>query len=103
MNATKLFVTYMKREHEVEVNVADVFWESVTLYHDEIDENLFPVKELIGLPDPLLISTTDFLDEHEHEWIFCIVTENDNAHNWLHAVCIKEGVLINDNVPLNLN
>lgn len=95
--ATKLFVNYMKREHAVEVNVDDIFWEGVTLYHDEIDENLFPVKELVGLPDPLLFLTVVYDDRFDQNYIFCIAMENEK---WLHAVCVRNGELYDENVPI---
>ncbi|WP_117148886.1 hypothetical protein [Paraliobacillus zengyii] len=102
MNTTELFVNYMEKTHEIKVNINEVIFEGLTMFQAEIDENIFPVKVLKGLPDPLLFLTTVYMDQKEQEWIFCIVTEIDIADKWLHAVCIKDGELIDENVPLVL-
>lgn len=53
---TQLFIRYMKEKHGINIDVesAEAGWESVILYHEEIDEDLLPntVKEHI-IPDTL--------------------------------------------------
>ncbi|WP_112182541.1 hypothetical protein [Paraliobacillus zengyii] len=99
---TELFVNYMKKTHNIKVNIDKVIFEGLSMYKTEIDENVFPVNVLKGLPDPLLFLTTVYMDQNEQEWIFSIVTEIDIADRWLHAICIKDGELIDENVPLDL-
>jgi hypothetical protein len=95
----QLFETHMKRVHGLEIDIDETGWEGVTLYHEEIDPVLIPTNYLKGLPDPLLFLTTSYDDREEQEWIFYIVTDNDDATNWLFAGILKEGILF-DTIPL---
>ncbi|MGO4890668.1 hypothetical protein ACJ2A9_23295 [Anaerobacillus sp. MEB173] len=41
-SARLLFVNHMMKEHDIEVNRADIVSEAVTMFHDELDPNVFP-------------------------------------------------------------
>lgn len=100
--ATNLFVNYLRQEHEVEANPTEIAWEGIKMEHEEIDLDLLPQEILKTLPDPLLLLTASYLDEEDQEWIFCIATEVYFPIKWLHALCLREGELIDENVPLGL-
>lgn len=101
--ATLLFVKYMKDKQKIIVDKPELIWEGITLYHEEIDPNLFPVEDIKTLPDPLLLLTTSYVDKEEQEWIFCIAAEVDNAYRWLYALCLKNGELIDKHISLQVN
>lgn len=101
--ATILFVNCLKHEHGVEANSNEITWEGIKMYHEELDLDLFPREILKKLPDPLLLLTASYLDEEEQEWIFCIATEVYFPTKWLHALCLKDGELIDVSVPLDLD
>lgn len=99
--ATQLFLKYLRNEHDIEANPKEIAWEGIKMYHEEIDLNLFPEEILKKLPDPLLLLTASYVDEEDQEWIFCIATEVYFPTKWLHALCLKEGEQIDENVPLD--
>ncbi|RYG71221.1 hypothetical protein EU245_14810 [Lentibacillus lipolyticus] len=98
-SATKLFVNHLKKAHGIKVNHEEVVSEAVTLYKEELDHEVFPTEYLKELSDPLLFVTMVYVDQQEQEWIFCLATKDD-SHKWLHAVCLKDGELVDRNVPL---
>lgn len=50
--ATTLFVNYLRHEHDVETNSNDIAWEGIKMYHEEVDQDLFPEAILKTQPDP---------------------------------------------------
>ena len=101
--ATEMFVNYLKRKHDTAIDGAELIWEAITMYQDEIDHELFPIDNLERLPDPLLFLTTSYVDQDEQEWIFCIVTEEENVHRWFYVLCLKNGELVDKEIPLNFD
>lgn len=99
--ATELFTKYMHKEHQIEIDTSEIVWEAVTMYHGELDYELFPIED--NLPDPLLFLTASYVDNEEQEWIFCIVADESNSNIWYTAVCLLEGKLLDFNISLELN
>ncbi|ERN52083.1 hypothetical protein [Alkalihalophilus marmarensis] len=102
---SRLFSEYLWQEHEIDMSINDIHclvWEAVMLDHEEIDTELFPERVLDTLPNPLLLHTSSYTDEDEEEWIFCVVTDVYFSMTWLHGLCLKNGVLVDENVPLDL-
>lgn len=95
-----LFENYLKSVYGIKVELDESGWEGVTLYHEELDPNLFPEDALKNIPDPLLILATSYDDSKGQEWVFYLATQNDDATKWLYAACLKEGELF-DTIPLN--
>lgn len=95
-----MFKTYLEKEYGIKVEISDSGWEAVTLYHEELDPDVFPTEILTTLPDPLLFLTSSFDDSEGNEWIFCLVTKNGDSSIWLSAFCLKNGKLFAKNIPL---
>lgn len=98
---TLVFVQYMKEKHGITVDYksAELGWESVTLYHEEIDEDLFPKGNLVSLPDPLLFLIVGHDDEEGHEWIFALIVDDENPSKWYSAYCLKDEEIIDTDIP----
>ncbi|MBS4223847.1 hypothetical protein [Lederbergia citrea] len=100
--ATLLFKQYMNRVHCMEILEPELIWEAITLYHEELDRELFPIGNLENLTNPLLFLTTSYVDKLEQEWIFGIAADPDNSNNWYTAVCLKNGGIIDSSIPLKI-
>ncbi|NEU30373.1 hypothetical protein GN156_06210 [bacterium LRH843] len=98
--ATQLFVNYMKGKHDLDIEYNESIWEAVTMYHEEIDPEMILEEQLKILPDPLLLLTTNYFDDQDQEWIFCIVADNNDSSQWYTAVavCLRDGELIDNQI-----
>lgn len=101
-NETLLFVQYMKKKHGIDVDYksAEIGGESVTLHHEEIDEDLLPEGKLDSLPDPLLFLIIGH-DEEEQEWIFGLIVDDEESSKWYSAYCLKDGDIVDTNIPFD--
>lgn len=99
-NETLLFVQYMKKKHGIDVDYksAEIGWESVTLYHEEIDNDLLSNKKRENLPNPLLFLITGHIDEEEHEWIFGLIVDDEDPSKWYLAYCLKDGEIFDTEI-----
>lgn len=93
------FKQYMMKAHDIEIDENVIVWEAVTFYHEELDEQLVPVTELNGFPDPLTICCAEYDDENGDQWLFGIAIE-DQSEKWLLGWVVKNGEILHRNIPL---
>ena len=97
-----LFQMYMNSKYGIEIEENEVATESMILFHEEIDEELFLQEDLEKLPDPLLLLTMEYVDKNKQEWIFCIAAPEGNSDQWLHGLCIRDGKLVDNHILLDI-
>ncbi|MCM3478953.1 hypothetical protein [Caldibacillus thermoamylovorans] len=85
MNYIELFTNQMKIQFNLMVNVDEVSYEGISLFHDEIDESFIPREHLQRLQNPLLIETIVYTDKSNNEWIAGIVVDENK---WLNEYMV---------------
>ncbi|MGE5661550.1 MAG: hypothetical protein ACM3X1_04810 [Ignavibacteriales bacterium] len=88
---------YMKQVQGVVTREADIAWESVTLYQDELDNHMVPVEVIKSFSDPLTIMSASFADQEGNNWLFGIVIDE---LVWRYAFCLKNDQLVDRNIPI---
>ncbi|MCM2990712.1 MULTISPECIES: hypothetical protein [Bacillus] len=82
-----------KKRFGVTIELNNLGNETVLLYHDELDNALFPSHVLESLPNPVLIHT--YIYKEESEWLIGIAYKAI-TNQPLYLICLKDGRRIYD-------
>ena len=98
---SKFYINYFRKKHGIEIDakLVETGWESVTLYHEEIEDILIPREKLHTLPNPLLYHLTVHDDEEGQEWLFVLVADSEGTSKGYSAYCLLNGELIDSDIP----
>lgn len=96
------FIETLKSKYNATVTFEDVGYESIELWHDEIDEYLVPADQLTMLPDPVQIETLSAIDESGIEWVLGVV-QDEKTKEKLYEVWIRDGERIESILNEKLN
>jgi hypothetical protein len=72
-------------------------WEAITFHHEELDNQVVPVEDIQGLPNPLIILSSSYEDENGDQWLFGLVTDEQSGR-WLHAWTVKNGKIFDRDI-----
>lgn len=95
----EVFESHLLEKFQISVDVDENGWESVVLYHEEIEEGLIPENYLEKLMDPMLFHMTTYEDEQENEWLFALATAPNDINKLLYAICLNNDVKFTSWVP----
>lgn len=101
-SATKFFSRHMQDVHGISIDERKLFWESVTFCREELDEQVVPVVDLQGFPDPLTIVTAISVDGNGNEWLFG-VTIDERTGNLEYGWTVKNGQIVDRKLLLRLD
>lgn len=82
---------FMEEKFGVAVEINAIGEETVLLYHEELDEELFSDDVLHKLPNPVSFHT--YIYNEESEWIIGIALEAE-TNNPLFLVCLNDGIRV---------
>jgi hypothetical protein len=91
IGSIELFAAKMLEDFNSTINVQEIGYETISLYHDEIDDLLIPNEHLESLPDPLLFDTIQYFDEEGNDWT-SVITVNEVTWEKGYMVIILNGV-----------
>jgi len=96
--ATSLIRRYMKQHFRIQIDESQLVWEAVTLFKEEMDEQMVPVVELTGFSDPLTICCSNYEDTQGNDWLFGLAIE-EMSGKWLHGWIVRNGEIVVRDVP----
>ncbi|KIL45558.1 hypothetical protein KP77_28500 [Jeotgalibacillus alimentarius] len=84
------FIRVMKETFDLTITEADIGYEGVELFVDEIDQALVPAEYLEDVPDALLFETMLVYDSKGNDWLGAIALHPETKE-WLMQVILKNG------------
>ncbi|TVY08429.1 hypothetical protein [Paenibacillus cremeus] len=97
--ATSLFSRYMMQAYDLGIETEKLVWEAVTFFREELDEQVVPVAELAGNPDPLTVCCATYEDKYANQWLFGLAMD-DQSGGWLQGWVVRNGEIVHRNIPL---
>ncbi|MGE7769316.1 hypothetical protein ACQKMK_02125 [Viridibacillus arvi] len=89
------FLQVLEKVMKEKIDLKEVGYETVELYRDELDTNLISEDVVKNLPDEVLVSSANFVDNKGDEYLMIDITLYENSE-LLSTVWMKNGELIEE-------
>lgn len=89
------FLQALEKMTKEKIDLKDVGYETVELYRDELDTNLISEDVIKNLPDEVLVSSANFIDEKGDEYLLIDIVLYENSEP-LSTMWMKNGEVIGE-------
>ncbi|ETT87154.1 hypothetical protein MKZ08_19165 [Viridibacillus sp. FSL R5-0477] len=89
------FLQALEKMMNEKIDLKDVGYETIELYRDELDTNLITEDVIKNLPDEVLVSSVNFIDEKGDEYLMIDITLYENSE-LLSTIWMKNGEVIEE-------
>ncbi|OMC81609.1 hypothetical protein [Viridibacillus sp. FSL H8-0123] len=89
------FLQALEKMMNEKIDLKDVGYETIELYRDELDTNLITEDVIKNLPDEVLVSSVNFIDEKGDEYLVIDKTLYENSEQ-LSTIWMKNGEVIEE-------
>lgn len=90
------FLKGMSLRTDEQVTLNDIGYETIELYHEEMDENFFTEEEWKSLPKLCMVTAINYWTKEQDEYLMMDVYDESNQHH-VKTIWLKNGEVQTEN------
>lgn len=90
------FLKGMSLRTSEEVTLNDIGYETIELYHEEMDERFFTEEEWMALPKVCMVTAINYWTKERDEYLMMDVYDESNQHH-VKTIWLKNGEVQTEN------
>lgn len=90
------FLKGMSLRTNEQVTLNDIGYETIELYHEEMDERFFTEEEWEALPKVCMITAINYWTKEKNEYLMMDVYDENNQHH-VKTIWLKNGEVQSEN------